>query len=255
MLASKQVNRAGGLARPRDDGRADPKPRSPSTSGRRSRRPCENRACPPRSPVVVCQGDETGQELLDEALRVLEPNVIGFPVDLASFDLSLEARRRTANGVVHDAASAMRETGLGLKAATITPPGVGDVGSPNRILREGVGGSVILRTGRRIPGVSPLAPMVHPVAVVRMATGDAYGAEEGRMGDGARSTSRPTAPRRSPGVRAGRWPSTPSGWRPRWGRRSTGVPNGRCRPATRPCSKRRWTRRPLATLTSTTAPF
>jgi isocitrate dehydrogenase (NAD+) len=134
--------------------------------------------------VVVCQGDETGQELLDEALRVLEPNVIGFPVDLASFDLSLEARRRTANGVVRDAASAMRETGLGLKAATITPPGVGDVGSPNRILREGVGGSVILRTGRRIPGVSPLAPMVHPVAVVRMATGDAYGAEEGRMGDG-----------------------------------------------------------------------
>jgi isocitrate dehydrogenase (NAD+) len=134
-------------------------------------------------PVVICQGDETGQELLDQALRVLQPEVIGFPVDLTPFDLSLEARRRTANGVVHDAAAAMRATGLGLKAATITPPGVGDVGSPNRILREGVGGSVILRTGRRIPGVSPLAPMVHPVAVVRMATGDAYGAEEGRTGD------------------------------------------------------------------------
>jgi 3-isopropylmalate dehydrogenase len=133
--------------------------------------------------VVVCQGDETGQELLDQSLRVFDPTVVGFPVDLDRFDLSLDARRRTRNGVVHDAAAAMRDTGLGLKAATITPPGVGDVGSPNRILREGVGGSVILRTGRRIPGVSPLAPMVHPVAVVRMATGDAYGAEEERVGD------------------------------------------------------------------------
>jgi isocitrate dehydrogenase (NAD+) len=134
-------------------------------------------------PVIVCEGDETGQELLEEALRVLEPDVIGFPVELTRFDLSLEARRRTANRVVHDAAEAMRETGLGLKAATITPAGPGDVGSPNRILREAVGGSIILRTGRRIPGVPPLAPVVHPIAIVRMATGDAYGAKEGRTGD------------------------------------------------------------------------
>ncbi|HYA68238.1 MAG TPA: isocitrate/isopropylmalate family dehydrogenase, partial [Acidimicrobiales bacterium] len=60
--------------------------------------------------------------------------------------------------------------------------GVGDVGSPNRILREGVGGSVIVRTGRRIPGVVPLVAIVHPIVVVRMAVGDAYGAEEGRSG-------------------------------------------------------------------------
>ena len=46
----------------------------------------------------------------------------------------------------------MRETGLGLKAATITPEGADDVGSPNRILREAIDGKVILRTGRRIPG-------------------------------------------------------------------------------------------------------
>jgi isocitrate/isopropylmalate dehydrogenase len=76
----------------------------------------------------------------------------------------------------------MRQSGLGLKAATITPPGIGDVGTPNRILREGVGGSVIVRTGRRIPGVVPLAAIVHPIVVVRMAVGDAYGAEEDRSG-------------------------------------------------------------------------
>ena len=132
--------------------------------------------------LVVCEGDETGQELLDEALRVLDPSVVGVPLDLVRFDLSLENRRRTKNAVVSEAAEAMVEVGLGLKAATITPPETGDVGSPNRILREGVGGSVIVRTGRRIPGVVPLAPVVHPIVVVRMAVGDAYGAAEGRDG-------------------------------------------------------------------------
>ncbi|MBV8464125.1 MAG: hypothetical protein JO368_12580, partial [Acidimicrobiales bacterium] len=117
--------------------------------------------------VVVCEGDETGQELLEQSLRVLVPDVTGLDIELLPFDLSLSARRRTDNGIVRDAAAAMRATGLGLKAATITPPGADDVGSPNRILREGVGGSVILRTGRRIPGVSPIAPVVHPISVVR----------------------------------------------------------------------------------------
>lgn len=134
--------------------------------------------------LVVCQGDQTGQELLDQALRVLRPDAIPLSLELVRFDLSLQNRRRTANGVVHEAAEAMRAAGLGLKAATITPPGVGDVGSPNRILREGVDGSVIVRTGRRIPGVAPIAPVVHPIVVVRMAVGDAYGAKEGRFGVG-----------------------------------------------------------------------
>jgi isocitrate dehydrogenase (NAD+) len=135
-----------------------------------------------RVQLVVCEGDETGQELLEEALRVLSPAVLGFECELHRFDLSLENRRQTRNDVVEEAAAAMRECGLGLKAATITPEKIGDVGSPNRILREGIGGSVIVRTGRRIPGVSPLAPVVHPIVVVRMAVGDAYGAEEGRTG-------------------------------------------------------------------------
>ena len=54
------------------------------------------------------------------------------------------------------------------------------MGSPNRILREDIDGRVIIRTGRRIPGVTPVAGVHHPIAVVRMAVGDAYGAEQGR---------------------------------------------------------------------------
>ena len=43
-----------------------------------------------------------------------------------------------------------------------------------------IDGRVIIRTGRRIPGVNPVAGVHHPIAVVRMAVGDAYGAEERR---------------------------------------------------------------------------
>jgi isocitrate dehydrogenase (NAD+) len=134
--------------------------------------------------IVVLEGDETGQELLEQALRVLDSGVIGFEVELERFDLSLDNRRATENGVCHRAAAAIAEAGYGLKAATITPEGADDVGSPNRIIREGVDGKVIVRTGRRIPGVTPVAGVHHPISVCRMAVGDAYGAEQWREESG-----------------------------------------------------------------------
>src|SRR5215210_6939327 len=100
--------------------------------------------------IVVLEGDETGQELLEEALRVLAPDVTGVEVELPRFDLSLESRRASENRVV-------------LKAATVTPETAGDVGSPNRILREEIGGRVIVRTGRRIPGVVPFGGVHAPI--------------------------------------------------------------------------------------------
>ena len=134
--------------------------------------------------IVVLEGDDTGQELLEEALRVLAPEVTGLELELPRFDLSLGSRQATGNGVVHEAAQAIREHGLGLKAATITPEGREDVGSPNRILREEIGGKVIVRTGRRIPGVVPFGGVHAPISIVRMAVGDAYGAKEWREGEG-----------------------------------------------------------------------
>jgi isocitrate dehydrogenase (NAD+) len=134
--------------------------------------------------IAVLEGDQTGQELLEESLRVLAPDVTGLEIDLPRFDLSLESRRATENGIVHDAAAAIREHGLGLKAATVTPETRDDVGSPNRILREEIGGKVIVRTGRRLPGVVPFGGVHAPISVVRMAVGDAYGAKEWREGSG-----------------------------------------------------------------------
>ena len=133
--------------------------------------------------ITILEGDETGQELLEQSLRVLDPDVLGLAdLELERFDLSLEHRRATDNRVVEEAADAMRASGLGLKAATITPEGKDDVGSPNRILREAIDGQVIIRTGRRIPGVQPFGGTHFPIAVVRMAVGDAYGAEQWREG-------------------------------------------------------------------------
>jgi isocitrate dehydrogenase (NAD+) len=132
--------------------------------------------------ITVLEGDETGQELLESAVRLLDAELLSLPIELEGFDLSLARRRATENEVVRAAAKALRASGLGVKAATITPEGAEDVGSPNRLLREEVDGKVIVRTGRRIPGVTPVAGVHHPIAVVRMAVEDAYGAEQWREG-------------------------------------------------------------------------
>jgi isocitrate/isopropylmalate dehydrogenase len=135
--------------------------------------------------IVVMHGDQTGEELLIDAMRVLEPAVIRQPLEFIDFDLSLGNRQATKNIVVHEAAAAAVETGLALKAATITPERKGDVGSPNAILRERLAGKVILRTGRRIPNVRPVGGVHAPIAIVRMAVDDAYGAKEWReLSDG-----------------------------------------------------------------------
>jgi isocitrate dehydrogenase (NAD+) len=140
--------------------------------------------------IIVLEGDETGQELLEQAIRVLDPAVLQIPVECERHDLSLENRRATENACVEQAGRAMCEAGFGVKAATITPEGKGDVGSPNRILREAVAGKVIVRTGRRIPGVvGPLAGVHYPISVVRMAVGDAYGAKEWREEDGGETVA------------------------------------------------------------------
>ena len=130
--------------------------------------------------IIVLEGDETGQELLDQAVRVLDPAVTKVEVQLEHYDLSLDNRRKTDNEVVISAAKAMADAGFGIKAPTVTPEGADDVGSPNRIVREEIGGDVIIRTGRRIPGVTPVAGVHYPISVVRMAVGDAYGAKQWR---------------------------------------------------------------------------
>ena len=183
--------------------------------------------------IVVLEGDQTGQELLEEALRVLAVEVVGSELEFPRFDLSLENRRATQNAVVYEAAVAIKEHGYGLKAATITPEAAGDVGSPNRILREEIGGKVIVRTGRRIPGVVPFGGVHAPISVVRMAVGDAYGRASGaRAKATTRSRSGPSA---SSAASATRSPSSRSARPSGWERRSSAARSTRSVPSTRAC--------------------
>ena len=133
--------------------------------------------------IVVLDGDQTGQELLEESLRVLQQDVIRYPLEFLRFDLTLANRRATNNQVVYEAGRAIRQYRVGLKAATITPEKAGDVGSPNAILRDVMDAEIILRTGRRIPGVRPVGGIYAPISIVRMARNDAYGAREWREGE------------------------------------------------------------------------
>src|SRR6266511_2256255 len=80
--------------------------------------------------VAVLEGDETGQELLEEALRVLAPEVVGLDLDLQRSDLSPRGRRAKKNAAATGAAPATRGGGLGLKAATTPPEGANAVGPP-----------------------------------------------------------------------------------------------------------------------------
>ena len=159
--------------------------------------------------LVVMEGDQTGQELLEEALRVIDPAVTGLPLAIERHDLSLENRRRTRNQVVFEAAEATVRHGFGLKAATITPEGAEDVGSPNALLREAIGGKVIIRTGRRLSGVRPVGR--HPRADLDRAHGGGRRLQRPRVPRGRAATTRsPGASSASRGAPAGRWPSSPS---------------------------------------------
>ena len=43
-----------------------------------------------RKSIVVMEGDQTGQELLEESLRVLDSGVTGLDLEFKRYDLSLE---------------------------------------------------------------------------------------------------------------------------------------------------------------------
>jgi hypothetical protein len=88
-----------------------------------------------------------GQELLEQAVRVLDADVVGLELELVrSTSRSRSGARRQRGrprGARGDARGRLRHQGGDDHAG-----GRDDVGSPNRILREEVDGKVIVRTGR-----------------------------------------------------------------------------------------------------------
>lgn len=137
-----------------------------------------------KNPVVELDGDEMTRIIWREIReKLILPYV---DVDLKYFDLGIENRDATDDQVTVDAANAIKEYGVGVKCATITPDEarVKEFGlkhmwkSPNGTIRNILGG-VIFREPIIVQNVPRLVPGWNkPIVVARHAFGDQYKATD-----------------------------------------------------------------------------
>ena len=140
-----------------------------------------------KNPVVDLDGDEMTRviwQLIKD--KLIKPYL---DVELRTFDLSIENRDATEDKVTIDAAYAIKECGVGVKCATITPDEarVKEFGlkkmwrSPNGTIRNILGG-VIFREPIICRNVPRLVPgWTKPIVIGRHAYGDVYRATDFRV--------------------------------------------------------------------------
>jgi isocitrate dehydrogenase len=135
-------------------------------------------------PVVELDGDEMTRIIW---AYIKEQLILPYlDIDLKYFDLSIEHRDATDDQVTIDAAHAIKEYGVGVKCATITPDEarVEEFGlkkmwpSPNGTIRNILGG-VIFREPIVMRNVPKLVPSwTKPIVIGRHAFGDQYRATD-----------------------------------------------------------------------------
>jgi isocitrate dehydrogenase len=140
-----------------------------------------------RNPIVELDGDEMTRVIWSFIKdKLILPYL---DVDLRYFDLGIEHRDETDDQVTVDAAHAIKEHGVGVKCATITPDearveefGLGRMyRSPNGTIRNILGG-VIFREPIVIDNVPRYVPTwTKPIIVGRHAFGDQYRAEDTKI--------------------------------------------------------------------------
>jgi isocitrate dehydrogenase len=135
-------------------------------------------------PVVELDGDEMTRIIWDFIKQQLILPYLD--VDLRYYDLSIEHRDATDDQVTVDAAHAIKEHGVGVKCATITPDEarVEEFGlkqmwrSPNGTIRNILGG-VVFREPIIISNIPRLVPgWTKPIVIGRHAHGDQYKATD-----------------------------------------------------------------------------
>jgi isocitrate dehydrogenase len=136
------------------------------------------------NPVVELDGDEMTRIIWDFIKQKLILPYLD--IDLKYYDLGIEERDRTDDQVTVDAANAIKQYGVGVKCATITPDEdrVKEFGlkrmyrSPNGTIRNILGG-VIFRQPIICRNVPRLVPgWTKPIVVGRHAYGDQYRATD-----------------------------------------------------------------------------
>ena len=93
-------------------------------------------------------------------------------------DLSLEARRQDADACYEAALAAMRQHAVSIKYPTVT-----ETESPNKVLRERCGFSVIHRPVKTLPGVETRHQGQVDLHIIRVAVGGTYEDAGRRIGD------------------------------------------------------------------------
>ncbi len=139
------------------------------------------------NPVVEIDGDEMTRIIWDVIKKKL---ILPFlDVDLLYYDLGIEERDRTDDQVTVDAARRIREVGVGVKCATITPDEARVEEfrlkkmwrSPNGTIRNILGG-VVFRAPIICRNVPRLVPgWTKPIVIGRHAFGDQYRATDFRF--------------------------------------------------------------------------
>src|SRR3954466_12783421 len=137
-----------------------------------------------KNPVVELDGDEMTRIIWS---FIKEQLILPYvDVELKYFDLGIESRDASEDQVTVDAANAIKEHGVGVKCATITPDEarVEEFGlkrmsrSPNGPIRNILGG-VIFREPIVISNIPRLVPgWTKPIIIGRHAFGDQYRAED-----------------------------------------------------------------------------
>ncbi len=139
------------------------------------------------NPVVELDGDEMTRIIWDFIKQKLILPYLD--IDLLYYDLGIEARDETDDQITVDAANKIKEVGVGVKCATITPDEqrVEEFGlkkmwrSPNGTIRNILGG-VIFREPIICQNVPRLVPgWTQPIIVGRHAFGDQYRATDFRF--------------------------------------------------------------------------
>lgn len=136
------------------------------------------------NPVVELDGDEMTRIMWDFIKKKLILPYLD--IDLLYYDLGIEERDRTDDQITIDAANKIKEIGVGVKCATITPDEarVEEFGlkqmwrSPNGTIRNILGG-VVFRAPIICKNVPRLVPgWTRPIVVGRHAYGDQYRATD-----------------------------------------------------------------------------
>ncbi len=137
-----------------------------------------------KNPIVELDGDEMTRIIW---AFIKEQLILPYlDLDLIYFDLGIESRDESRDQITVDAAKAIKQHGVGVKCATITPDearveefGLADMyRSPNGTIRNILGG-VIFREPIVIANVPRLVPgWTKPIVIGRHAFGDQYRATD-----------------------------------------------------------------------------